>query len=68
MIVSLETVLDSEEKYISYSYEYPTTMLYHDFLTLIEDSEENFIERISSEIEEEEKDLVLTKEEIEEAY
>ena len=47
LIVSLEGVMDSEEKYQNYSYEYPTTMIYHDFLMLIEDTEENFIDRMS---------------------
>lgn len=50
--------MDSEEKYYNYSYEYPTTMIYHDFLMLIEDSEENFIDWLSSEqAEEEEKEI-----------
>lgn len=56
LILSLETILESEEKYQKYSYEYPSTMIYHDFLTLIEETEQNLLERLSEEQEEEEKE------------
>jgi len=36
-IVALEEIIDSEEKSRVINYEYPTTLIYHDFVSIIEE-------------------------------